>query len=559
MSGEHPPKRSKANPIEEDIVDALSVVLDWIEQFPKQSTCHIILVSPKLVFSAKAKKGRRTPRLYKRDVTLDNHDWFASFPGKCNHSFRVAAAQNGDFLYLQTYVTNKYISLELHETALNAAMQNDDLKLLCWLRGFRVKLNRHIQSPELQNAIKYGSIKILKFLLAPHAIDNISQCATIHIRVFQWVCEQYPIEFEEWKADTTFMKCAATIGNVETLNYLHSQGFSASYKKLYSRALEWGRANVLEWVHDNLAFDYDVDLGGASAFDKKVAEAVLKHHPNRFAFWLQTRIHGPEVHWYCLKRGEVLSSVAIVILVCSNYWEKVRNHTFPNHPPFNVGALLPSWITALTIERLQYLLNCGLMLDDQLFQFILRYCTVEVCKFLWEIYNGNCKAQWPTSFAPSSENPAKWEWLQTIIPLASDKDWEGFVNDAIASKCISSFNWALPHFPEKDLWSVAVEVRHNVDFVIALAPYEFRRYPLYKIDIPRGPLWKTHKQIEFLVLNSDKLNLSKEFLPKWPNDFKFFQQNASKFEWGPQTGKEIRELFARTWSEENFQHWLERH
>jgi hypothetical protein len=554
MSEQHPSKRRKANPIEVDIVEALSVVLDWIEQFPKQSTCHIILVSPRLTVSP---KERRVPRLHKRDVNLSNHHWFISFPGKCNHSFTKAAAQNGDFLYLQTCVTTKIISIELHDAVLTSAMRNDDLTLLCWLRGFTAKVNRFMQSSELKQAVKYGSIRILNFLLAPSEIRAVGRWFSIHIRVFQWVSEQYPIIFQEWKADTSFMKCAASLGNVETLNYLHSQGFPASYKKLYTRALRSGRANVLEWVHENLPFDSEIDLDSES-YHKEIAASVLKHHPDKFTFWFTSFDHGPEVYWYCLKKGISISSCGIAKLVCSDYyWKKIRTLSFPNQLPFS-NALSSPWVTALTVKRLQYLLNCGLKLDDRLFQLVLENCNVKVCKFLWAIYDGNCNPRWPTRFTRSKENPAKWEWLQTILPLTSSEAWKAFTHSTISSECLASFEWVMPRFPKESLWVVSVELRYNVDFTIALVPYLIEHYEGEKVDVPDGARWDTHKRIEFLALNGDKLKLGKNFLPRWPNDFKFFQENAGKFEWGPQKGKKITDLFARCWSEENFQHWLSR-
>jgi hypothetical protein len=125
MSEQHP-KRRKPNLIEVDSTAALGVVIDWIEQDPTQSTCHIILVCRALCFSA---KGKRTPRLRKRDVNVDNAKWFASFPGKTVHSFKKDAAQNGDITFLKTYSKPYYISRELFVNVRKYAMQRDYVNL----------------------------------------------------------------------------------------------------------------------------------------------------------------------------------------------------------------------------------------------------------------------------------------------------------------------------------------------------------------------------------------------------------------------------------------------
>lgn len=546
MDNEHQSKRRKVNPV--DVMAALSVLLDWLDQFPNQSTCHIILVSPELRFSSNAysPKDRRKPRMCKQDVNLSNLDWFTSFPGKCIHSFTVAAAQNGDLEFLKACVTTDYISKEMINTVLEAAMKHDSLALLCWLRRYSPDQS----SEELELAIAYGATKILSFLWTPTTSSNITMhmvLSNVHLEVFEWLKEHQPKTFLDWKTKPKFMSFAVRNKNLALLRYLHKEKFEAS-SKLYSIALMVGHAEIMDWIYNNITDEQTISIH--PIHQKTVAKTFRQHYPEKWSNCLEGYWNGSQLYWYALKQGFVITPFGLGTLVFSNYWERIRFRPLSVQKSFNVFDLHAKG-GYFTVEKLQYLLNCGLELHETLFDYAVGNCSLDVCKFLWAKHNATCKPKWPAKINNLfQDNPTKWEWLETIIPFESNHTKETFARTACLYECIPSFKWIISRIPQGNLPSVLERVSDNLDCVIALHEY-YPRFPWLK-----SYFWSSRQQIEFLASCEGKHSTSDTFSLSWPDDFDFFVRNKDKFQWSPQKGKKCIEQFSQIWSEENFQHWL---
>jgi len=550
MNEEHPSKRQRQCPSDEQILEGLDVLLDWLEQFPSETTCNIILVSPMLRYSSRLcslQKGLRKPRLNIGDVSLANLSWFSSFPKKCMHSFGEAAAKNGDLPLLKHIFTHSFITPKFYRLVANHAIKQDNLLLLCWARGFNVETRsamKAVRYTELKLAITHGAINTLVFLAIPDALGKcFTHTFSIHKDSFIWLERHYPNIWRQQKSKSSHSVVAALAGNLELLKYLRGSGFQLEYGEIYVAAATHGHSHIMQWAHEMLFIEGETQVPPLFRGPVESIETFLRHHPKHASKLAYINSTSLDVCRLILKASGKLPRTSCCELILAGKSKEISSLNFKvviedlHHPDL--------WV--VTPEQMQFLLNAGLELDQRLFDFALHRMSVDICKLLRTL-NDNLLVRWPSEWHEGSYE--KWTWLDSVVPF--DSAYSGqFAAHCLRRENIDSFRWAVEKLPESELSAAMETVKWSPKFATIL----YARYPHLPEECFLDPFSWERDEIKFLVANRYTIKIPHGFCPNWPDDFEFYSVEHQQLDW-TYSKKAVLKQVSTNWSEVNFQHFL---
>jgi hypothetical protein len=551
MSEERPSKRQKQCSSDEQILEGLEVLLDWLEQFPSASTCNIILVSPKLRLTSRLYRlpTLRVPRLNARDVSLTNMKWFSSFPGKCPHSFGKVAARNGDILLLKTLFVYSNITREFYNFVAENAIKQDNLLLLSWARGFDVKERAGMKSVrfrELKLAIQFGAIAILRFLETPKTIQSaFSNVTQVHRLSWEWLKVHYPKIWNVQQLRVEYGASAAYKGDLELLKFLRDCDFRVSYTSLYAAACSRGHLHIMQWAHETLFVEGESSVPTFINGTAESLELYLRHYPDadKINSFFSTSL---DVHRVILEKTGKLPTALCCKFIIAGRSKEISSLEFK----ITVEDLANLELHALTPEQMKLLLNAGLTPNQTLFDIALQRMSVDICKLLYTSYEG-LTVHWPKVSALQTRE--KWIWIDSIV-LFDTAHAFNFAKRCFVKQNIDSFRWVAEKLQGSDLLHIRDWVKWNPQYAIALcAKHPDLSLPEECFDAEND--WG-RDEIEFLVEYRHIIYIPDGFCPNFPDDFEFYQATGRKIDWTC-TKKKLLKRISTTWSEVNFQHFLE--
>ncbi len=548
-------KRRKAEAVEENTLVTLSVpgevfvevLLGWLSSHPEYGNSHLV------VCRALRTKERRicTNRF---DVRGSNLDWMESLSDGSRFDFVNHMALNGDLVLLHKIFGTRKMTLRSTIQISKAAFKLNDLNMH--------RYSEMYEGPAdvVSKSVKNGWVSLLEKTLDENQDLNLEPLNTlmIHARIFDHYKKNYPDLLKKWVKHRDLVSVNASHGNLETLKRLHDYGVPMDYDTVYFVALWSNETGVMQWAHETLYNNEEINWAGRSFSGMPGLRLCFKHHGKEsLKMFIGCDPYQIDlVEWQAMTK-ENTDSMFFLLFNDQKFKEIMATEW--------KFRLLERHIYSIDFEilhpaSLELLLHFGLPLVPLIFAKAVDNSSLELCYYLHQKYPQISIRRWGTFgrndvVAENSYTDEKLDWFTSLGPY-NLRSLGDFAYLCMYHNLKKAFRWAFQRLSVPlqealaDYANDMIQPIQNDDFLLLVPVMEFlpSARETYSGDISLT----RHKPIlEYLKKKDLFPNYDVEIL--WPDDFEFFDKNIQSHEWN----WNLDFHFRHTWSERNYQKYLD--
>jgi hypothetical protein len=132
----------------------------------------------------------------------------------------------------------------------------------------------------INNTVRNGWVSLLENTLDenPDLTEEPLHTLLIHARIFDHYKKNYSELLMRWVKHADLVHVNASHGNLELLKRLHDYGLSMDYNTVYFTALFSGETEVMQWAHETLYKNEEIDWTEKSFVGMPGLKLCFKHH-----------------------------------------------------------------------------------------------------------------------------------------------------------------------------------------------------------------------------------------------------------------------------------------
>lgn len=472
-------KRRKIEDTAIDVMEVLSVVLNWLVANPSWTTSNLALTCRTL--HQQCQDNVRTNRY---DVSLTNLKWF-EFLGESRYWLCVYAADRGNTDFIDTIITSDQVTSDTFEEFLYAIAKRDDTRMFLWAKH---KFPHNDWDEVSTHFVGCGAVKILERNWFP----------------VQWDCD-YGYGFEEFMRlrNHNFLTIATLSENVlnnlakrwslQGLQYLYENWVGFNVEIIYEYQLKRKDPYAIDWIWETFSSTVDLkkittdivmnpagstrynislsvfkvlhkrckfDLLQIQALSIDIHQAKLYGYFQKVLIWiLETTNHLPEANYFCL--------------LCS---ENIQFEKLERFRKFNFTKDQAAYLESITKPRLiKKLLDCNFPQTSRLVEIAVSQQNIKLCEFYLQYPKLRTKFRWPAKLGNLSD--VKFlNWLENIIPIDESKA-RTLAEQTIKNGYVFVFKWLLDRI-SGDYERLKYLIQDYYDGTLAFAMVLYRKQKL---------------------------------------------------------------------------------
>lgn len=549
------PKRRKSVHVDLDYVELLSVVLEWIKERPPFSTSNLALTCRR--FYQQLEYCIRTDR---RDVTLDNLDWF-EWLGESRYELCKYAAKNRDTNFIDKVIPSNQVTQRTFDSLLDSVAKLDSVDMFNWLKS-KFTENDFDDAPEV--LFESGSVNIL-FSLGTTLPDTLFDL-NLHFNIFSSFRKSPP----EFAFNHEWLRTSSLHWPLVGLKELIGIGVELDICGIYDRSIQWDRLDVIEWIWQNFSHKFNLveqttvtlknfyklpHLDTFQLLHKRCPLKFVEIQKRAFQFGTIEKKEVPSLLWLVEKSGVLLEVTYFAILGT----EKIRPATLEKLRCFPFSVDNVQYLKHVKNPKLvQYLFDQGFPKTRLLVEFAIRKNYLELCQFYWRIPEMREFFSWPVHNFSLGESLEFWQWLIEILPICKCNAYR-VAKQAIRANNFEVFATVFPKVSKskrKDLLDLIKDCNPSYVFLTEFYTLCGTIPGLSKIwpesPVPAHLVAPSHRKYVLDFWSQNPLILETDIDAEWIDDYDTYVRLkhiiCSAYDRTP--------FFAENWSERDFQLYL---